>query len=175
MNVTATIHPHTILTAPPTIIYTTEFIVHSEREFGQSGQLTCMVQISPDTSSHVTWWTNGTQLKNSEKYIVDSVANGEEDVIQHRLTVRNLQHSDIGSYLCQLSSDFSIETSQPAWVQVDFRKSKYMFVVIVPALHASGVGSKSKVERPFPREARKFFSLFLLSGQEAVYCTSASK
>ena len=72
----------------------------------------------------MTWWTNGTQLKNSEKYIVDSVANGEEDVIQHRLTVRNLQHSDIGSYLCQLSSDFAIETSQPAWVQVDFRKSK---------------------------------------------------
>jgi len=112
------------LTAPPTIIYTTEYIIHSESEFGQFGQLTCMVQISPDTSSYVEWWTNGTQLKNSEKYIIDSVANGEEDVVQHRLTVRNLQHSDIRSYLCQLSSDFAIEASQPAWIQVDFRKSK---------------------------------------------------
>ena len=33
-----------------------------------------------------------------------------------------------------------------------------------------GVGSKSKLERPFPREARK--KKFLLSGQEALYSAS---
>ena len=32
---------------------------HSGSEFGQFGQLTCTVQISPDTSSCVEWWTNG--------------------------------------------------------------------------------------------------------------------
>lgn len=110
--------------APPSIIYTTEYIVHSEIQFGSNGQLSCTVQTSPDTSSHVTWWTNGTQLQNSEKYVINSVVTGEEDVVQYQLTVKNLQHSDIGSYLCQLSSDFASEDSQPAWIQVDFRKSK---------------------------------------------------
>lgn len=110
--------------APPSIIYTTEYIVHSEIQFGSNGQLSCTVQTSPDTSSHVTWWTNGTQLQNSEKYVINSVATGEEDVVQYQLTVKNLQHSDIGSYLCQLNSDFAPEDSQPAWIQVDFRKSK---------------------------------------------------
>ena len=110
--------------APPSIIYTTEYIVHSEMQFGSSGQLSCTVMASPDTSSHVTWWTNGTQLQNNEKYVIDSVATGEEDVVRYQLTVRNLQHADIGSYLCQLSSDFAPEDSQPAWIQVDFRKSK---------------------------------------------------
>ena len=110
--------------APPSIIYTTEYIVYSETQFGRSGQLSCTVQTSPDTNSRVTWWTNGTQLENSDKYVIDSVKTGEEDVIQYQLTVRNLQHADIGSYLCQLSSDFAPEDSQPAWIQVDFRKSK---------------------------------------------------
>lgn len=121
--------------APPSIIYTTEYIVYNEIQFGRSGQLSCTVQTSPDTGSHVTWWTNGTQLENSDKYVIDSVKTGEEDVVQHQLTVRNLQHTDIGSYLCQLSSDFAPEDSQPAWIQVDFRKSKLHKIHLSYYLH----------------------------------------
>ena len=47
-----------------------------------------------------------------------------DDVLQHKLVIEDVQHSDIGSYLCQLSTAHRVEDSQEAWLQVDFRKGK---------------------------------------------------
>ena len=107
-------------TDPPSIVYTTEFIVHNEKDFGTAGQLTCAVQMSPDTGSHVSWWANGTQLMSNTKYQTDSLATDQEDIVKYTLTVNSLQQSDIGIYLCQLNSDFALEDSQSAWIQVDY-------------------------------------------------------
>lgn len=103
-------------------MYTTEFIIHSPEDYGKQGELTCMVQTTSDTESHVAWWTNGTQLESNRKYTMDHIPNEENDMVKFRLIINNLQQSDIGSYLCQLTSDYDVEDTQAAWVQVDFRK-----------------------------------------------------
>ena len=110
--------------APPMIIFTTEFVVRSQHDFGKPGHLTCTIQTSPDTRSTVAWWVNGSRIEteNSGKYHVEVIPMGPEDVLQYRLTIDDLCHSDIGSYLCQLSTLYKVEDSQEAWLQVDFRK-----------------------------------------------------
>ena len=117
------LHTHTH-TEPPSIIYTTEYIIHSPDNYGKPGVLTCTIQTSPDTETHVTWWTNGTELHSNGKYEMDSLPTDQKDVRQFLLKINNLQQSDIGSYLCQLRSDFALEETHPAWIQVDFRKGK---------------------------------------------------
>ena len=109
------------LSGPPSILYTTEYIIHQASEFGQAGQLTCAVNTSPDTESHVTWWVNGEAIQDGAKYS-RSVSSSNEEVMLFHLHVADIQQSDIGSFLCQLSSDYSREDSQDAWIQVDYRK-----------------------------------------------------
>lgn len=102
-------------------MYTTEYVIHHESEFGHTGQLTCAVQTTPDTGSYVTWWNSGEELQDGGKYKMrTSIMN--EDVKLFQLQISDLQQTDIGSYLCQLSSDYNREDSQEAWVQVDFRE-----------------------------------------------------
>ena len=112
------------------IIYTTEFVIRSQSDFGQPGQLTCTVQTSPDTGSTVAWWINGTKIdtEHSTKYRTEVVPMNPDDVMQHKLTIEDVQHSDIGSYLCQLSTSYRVEDSQEAWLQVDFRKGSCCIV-----------------------------------------------
>ena len=118
------LHPLSLSPAPPVIIYTTEFVIRSQSDFGQTGQLTCTVQTSPDTGSTVAWWINGTKIdtEHSTKYRTEVVPMNPDDVMQHKLTIEDVQHSDIGSYLCPLSTSYWVEDSQEAWLQVDFRK-----------------------------------------------------
>ncbi|XP_064392531.1 basement membrane-specific heparan sulfate proteoglycan core protein-like [Halichondria panicea] len=107
---------------PPSIIYTTEFIISKKEEFGKSGQLTCTVQKSSDTSSFVSWFAKGVEITNNTKYSAIILPVEEEDIIRYQLTVSDLQETDIGSYLCRLSSTYGIEDMQEAWIQVDYRK-----------------------------------------------------
>lgn len=108
------------VTDPPSILYTTEYVVHYVSDFGSSGQLSCVVKTSPDTESHVTWWSSGKELQEGKKYKMSSSAI-TEGVKLFKLGIEDLQQSDIGSYLCQLSSEYNREESQEAWVQVDYR------------------------------------------------------
>lgn len=112
--------PFLLYTDPPSIVYTTEFIMRNEKDFGTRGKLTCAVHMSPDTNSHVSWWANGTQLTSNAKYQMDSLSTDQEDIVKYTLTVNSLQQSDIGIYLCQLNSDYALEDSQSAWIQVDY-------------------------------------------------------
>ena len=108
------------------IIYTTEFVIRSKSDFGRPGQLTCTVQTSPDTGITVAWWVNGSKIdtEHSTKYHTEVVTMTPNDVVQYKLMIEDVQHSDIGSYLCQLSTAYRVEDSQEAWLQVDFRKGK---------------------------------------------------
>ena len=108
------------------IIYTTEFVIRSQNDFGQAGQLTCTVQTSPDTGITVAWWVNGNKIdtEHSTKYHTEVVPMNPDDVMQYKLMIEDVQHSDIGSYLCQLSTAYRVEDSQEAWLQVDFRKGQ---------------------------------------------------
>lgn len=117
---------------PPSIVYTTEFIMRNEKDFGTRGKLTCAVHMSPDTNSHVSWWANGTQLTSNAKYQMDSLSTDQEDIVKYTLTVNSLQQSDIGIYLCQLNSDYALEDSQSAWIQVDY---------------SNGVSSEQRIKR----------------------------
>ena len=114
-------------TDPPSILYTTEYVIHQESEFGTSGHLSCAVETSADTQSHVTWWANGKELQEGDKYRMSSSEMSKE-VRLFQLAVEKVQHSDIGSYLCQLSSDYNIEESQEAWIKVDYRKGIQILV-----------------------------------------------
>lgn len=105
---------------PPLILYTTEYILHKETEFGQSGKLTCAIQTSYDTQSHVTWWAGGEKLEEGAKYHMTSLTMSDT-VTVFELHMVNVQQSDIGPYLCQLSSDYNVEESQDAWIKVDYR------------------------------------------------------
>ena len=125
----STIHFHT---DPPSILYTTEYVVHSEAEFGKPGQLTCAVETSVDTQSHVTWWAGGEQLKEGEKYRMSSLAMNDQ-VTLFKLHMEAVEQSDIEPYLCQLSSDYGVEESQEAWIKVDFRKGTKACVVVLIA------------------------------------------
>ena len=120
---------HSLTAAPPMIIYTTEFVIRSQSDFGQPGQLTCTVQTSPDAGITVAWWVNGSKIETegNTKYHTEVIPMNPDDVMQYRLTIDDLQHSDIGSYLCQLSTDYRTEDSQEAWLQVDFRKGQCIF------------------------------------------------
>ena len=84
----------------------------------------CTVQTSPDASISVAWWVNGSKIETdrASKYHTEVVRLNADDVMQYRLIIDDLQHSDIGSYLCQLSTQYRVEDSQEAWLQVDFRK-----------------------------------------------------
>ena len=48
----------------------------------------------------------------------------EDDIVRYQLIVSDVQKTDIGSYLCRLSSSYGVEDVQEAWIQVDFRKSE---------------------------------------------------
>ena len=98
--------------------------MRSQDDFGKPGHLMCTVQTSSDAITSVAWWVNGTQIEteNNAKYHSEVVKLNSDDVLQYRLVIGDLQHSDIGSYLCQLSTEHRVEDSQEAWVQVDFRK-----------------------------------------------------
>ena len=112
--------------APPVIIYTTEFVIRSQSDFDRPGQLICTVQTSPDIGITVAWWVNGSKIdtEHSTKYHTEVVPMTLDDVLQHKLVIEDVQHSDIDSYLCQLSTAYRVEDSQEAWLQVDFRKGK---------------------------------------------------
>ena len=109
------------------IIYTTEFVIRSQSDFDRPGQLICTVQISPGTCITVAWWVNGSKIdtEHSTKYHTEVVLMTLDDVLQHKLVIKDVQHSDIGSYLCQLGTAYRVEDSQEAWLQVDFRKGKW--------------------------------------------------
>ena len=115
---------HTHMPDPPSIIYTTEYTIASENDFGTVGQLMCTVQTSPDTSSSVTWYTKGSEIVNSTKYTSIAVTSDEDDIVRYQLIVSDVQKTDIGSYLCRLSSSYGVEDVQETWIQVDFRKSE---------------------------------------------------
>ncbi len=102
----------------------TEYIIHDPSDYGKPGLLTCTVDTSPDIAIHVAWWAHGKKLENSEKYQMDFQKTNEEDVLEYRLKVSDVQHSDIGSYLCQLATDFAVEDSQAVWIQTDFRRGR---------------------------------------------------
>ena len=117
--------------APPVIIYTTEFVFRSQSDFGKPGQLTCTVQISPDTGITVAWWVNGSKIgtEHSDKYHTEIVPMNPNDVMEYKLMIGDVQHSDVGSYLCQLSTTYRVKDSQEAWLQVDFRKGKCRMIL----------------------------------------------
>ena len=81
--------PLSLSPAPPVIIYTTEFVICSQSDFDQPGQLTCTVQTSPDTGSTVAWWINGTKIdtEHSTKYRTKVVPMNPDDVMQYKLTI----------------------------------------------------------------------------------------
>ena len=115
--------------APPDIVYSLEYTITSEDDYGKPGQVACAVHNSPTTATHVYWWSNGRQLENGNKYHMDSVPindeQGLEHVVKYRLTVNDLQVEDIGDYLCQVSSDYREEDSHSAWIKVDYRKGRH--------------------------------------------------
>ena len=117
-------------TDPPSILYTTEYVVHQEADFGKPGQLSCAVETSTDSQSHVTWWAGGEQLKEGDKYQMSSSAMSDQ-VTVFKLHMEAVQQSDIGPYLCQLSSDYDVEESQEAWIKVDYRKGTETCTVYV--------------------------------------------
>ena len=101
-------------------MYTTEYVLHEEAEFGREGHLSCVVQTTPDTDSLVTWWARGQLLEEGEKYrMTSSVMSGQVTVFQ--LEMKRVEESDVGSYLCHLSSQYNVEESQEAWIKVDYR------------------------------------------------------
>lgn len=110
---------------PPSIIYTTEFIISNKEGFGKSGHLICTVQKSPDTNTSVSWFNKGEEITNTSKYTTNKEME-DENIVKYQLVVSDLQESDIGSYLCRLSSSYGIEDMQEAWIQVDYRKGMYM-------------------------------------------------
>ena len=114
---------------PPSIMYTTEYVIHRESDFGKPGQLSCAVQTSTDTQSHVTWWADGVELKEGGNYRMSSSFMSDE-VKVFRLHMDTVQQSDIGSYLCRLSSDYNVEESQEAWIKVDYRNGNVQFCII---------------------------------------------
>ncbi len=118
---------------PPSIIYTTEFIISNKNEFGLSGEVTCTTQASAQVSSTVSWFTRGTEITNSTKYsIVTLPTDSEEDeIVKYKLIVSDLQETDIGSYLCRLNSMYGMEDMQEAWIKVDYRKSLFIHEHIV--------------------------------------------
>ncbi len=107
-------------------MYTTEYIIHDPSEYGKPGMLTCIVDgsASPEIAVQVTWWAQGRELENGNKYLMDFEPSEEKGVLVYRLTVNDIQHSDIGSYLCRLATEFSIEDSQHAWIKSDFRNGE---------------------------------------------------
>ena len=110
---------------PPSILYTTELVIHQESEFGKPGQLSCVVQTTVGTVSHVTWWSGGEQLVEGGKYRMSSSAMSAE-VTAFKLHLEAVEQADIGQYLCQLSTEYNSEESQQAWIKVDYRKGIYM-------------------------------------------------
>ena len=108
-------------TGPPSIMYTTEYVLHEEGEFGSPGHLSCVVHTPLDSQSHVTWWAGGEELVEGEKYRMTSSEMSNE-VTVFRLEMDRVEHTDIGPYLCQLSSQYHIEETQDAWIKVDYRK-----------------------------------------------------
>ncbi len=123
---------------PPSIIYTTEFIISKKEVFGKSGQLTCTVQTSPDTSSSVSWFAKGSEISNNTKYSTITLPVEEEHIIRYQLTVSDLHETDIGPYLCRLSSTHGIEDMQDAWIQVDYRKGACLtFICMMLCMHKS--------------------------------------
>ena len=110
---------------PPSILYTTEYVIHQEEEFGKPGQLSCVVQTSSDAQSRVTWWADGEQLVEGGNYRMSSSAMSDEVTI-FQLHMADVQQSDIGPFLCQLSSQYNVEESQDAWIKVDYRKGNQL-------------------------------------------------
>lgn len=53
-----------------------------------------------------------------------------DEVKVFRLHMDTVQQSDIGSYLCRLSSDYNVEESQEAWIKVDYRNGNVQFCII---------------------------------------------
>ncbi len=66
------------------------------------------------------------EITNNTKYSAIILPVEEEDIIRYQLTVSDLQETDIGSYLCRLSSTYGIEDMQEAWIQVDYRKGEFL-------------------------------------------------
>jgi len=107
---------------PPTIVFTTEHVITNKGQFGGQVSLSCTVEESPDTASSVSWFSDGVELANSSKYSLTASPVDQHGIVKYQLFVSNLQESDIGSYLCQLSTSYLIEDVQEAWIQVDYRK-----------------------------------------------------
>lgn len=73
--------------------------------------------------SHVTWWSAGERLVEGEKYKMSS-SPMSADVTVFKLHMETVEQSDIGAYLCQLSTQYNTEESQDAWVKVDYRRGR---------------------------------------------------
>ena len=109
-------------------MYTTEYVLHRETEFGLEGHLSCVVQTSADTESLVTWWTGGELLEEGGKYrMTSSVMSSQVTVF--RLEFERVEEADIGPYLCQLSSQYHVEETQEAWIKVDYRNGAFLNLV----------------------------------------------
>lgn len=107
---------------PPSIVYTTELVVTNQNEFGQIGEITCVTQVSAQVSSSVSWFSKGKEITNSTKYSAITLYTENDDIIKYKLVISDLRETDIGSYLCRLSSIYGIEDMQEAWIKVDYRK-----------------------------------------------------
>ena len=114
---------------PPSILYTTEYVLHEEAEFGQPGHLSCVVQTPPDTECHVTWWVAGKQVREGGKYRMTS-SEESGDVTVFRLEIEAVEQSDIRAYLCQLSSQYNVEETQEAWIKVDYRRGESLLNLV---------------------------------------------
>ena len=112
-------------------MYTTEYVLREERGFGTPGELSCVVQTSPDTQSRVVWWAGGRELEEGGGNYRMSSSAMSDTVTVFKLHMESVEESDIGPYICQLSSDYNVEESQDAWIRVDYRKGQSCTKVIL--------------------------------------------
>ena len=104
---------------PPEILYTTEFNFISEEDFGKHGKVICAILTTPDTGVKVTWLFEGEEIDlNKGKFSVEINSPPYEGGVQlHTLLINDVQQRDLGSYVCQLHSDFNLEDEQEAWIK----------------------------------------------------------
>lgn len=119
--------------APPEILYTNEVNVGRKENFGKSFQLNCTILSSPDTAAKVTWLYKSREiLPDGGKYSeqVKRTPGSDGEVIHHILSVNDVQLSDVGTYTCQLDSDFGDEDQQDAHITFNNKESKSAVFII---------------------------------------------
>ncbi len=123
---------------PPEILFTADYNI-GRGDLGKTARLRCTVTNSPQTKSVVTWMFHDKSVvpledgKYSQKNAKDTSEKTIEylneeadyiDVMEYILVVNDVQLSDVGTYLCQLRSDYGIEESREIHIAFEGKKCK---------------------------------------------------